>query len=219
MRLLKLLFGLLLGLTATHAFAQTGRDWRTTVTPTGSGAWVIGNPAAKVKLVEYLSYTCPHCGAFVTESKPVLFDQWVRSGSVSVEVRHAIRDGLDFSAALLARCTGPRNFASVHTAIFANQKALLEKGVSVTPPANASREAALKAIADGSGLTAIVSPRLTRSVDACLSDAAERDRLVAMTRAAFDKIKGTPAFELNGELIQGTDWAGMEPRLRAAGAR
>ncbi|HTG38456.1 DsbA family protein [Sphingomonas sp.] len=219
MRLFKMLLGLLLGLTATHAIAQSGRDWRTTVTPTDSGAWVIGNPAAKVKLVEYLSYTCSHCADFVTQSKPVLFDQWVRSGSVSVEVHHAIRDGLDFSAALLARCTGPRNFAAVHTAIFADQKALLEKGVSVAPPANASREDALKAVADGSGLSAIVRPRLTKSVEACLADAGERDRLVAMTRAAFDKIKGTPAFELNGELIQGTDWEGLEPRLRAAGAR
>ena len=33
------------------------------------------------------------------------------------------------------------------------------------------------------------------------------------------KITGTPTFELNGKLIQNTDWAGLEPMLRAAGAK
>lgn len=219
MRFLRLLLALLIGLSAVAAQAQAQRDWRRTVTPTASGTWVIGNPAAKVKLVEYLSYTCSHCADFVASSKPVLFDQWVRGGAVSVEVRHAIRDGLDFSAALLARCAGPAAFPAVHSAVFANQKALLDKGASVTPPAGATREQALKAMADGSGLTAIVRPRLARPVEACLSNAAERDRLIAGTRAAFDKIAGTPAFELDGELIQGIDWSGLEPRIRAAIAR
>jgi hypothetical protein len=219
MRQLKFALALVLALFAAGAMAQAARDWRTVVTPGPGGNWVIGNPAAKVKLVEYLSYTCSHCGDFVAQSKPVLFDRQVRSGTVSVEVRHAIRDGLDLSAALLARCAGPRNFPAVHAAIFANQKALLQKGAAVTPPAGASREAALKAIADGSGLSALVRPRLSKPVEACLGDAAERDRLIAGARAAFDRIQGTPAFELNGELIQGTGWDGMQPRLAAAGAR
>jgi protein-disulfide isomerase len=219
MRSLKVALALLFGLLAVAVSAQATRDWRTVVTPNAAGNWVIGNPAAKVKLVEYLSYTCSHCRDFVAESKPELTDRLVRSGTVSVEVRHAIRDGLDLSAALLARCAGPRNFPAVHAAIFANQQALLDKGAGVTPPAGASRDAALKAIADGSGLTALVRPRLSRSVEACLSNGAERDRLVAGARAAFDRIQGTPAFEVNGELIQGTGWDGLRPRLAAAGAR
>lgn len=219
MRLLKLLLALLLGLTAGSAMAQAKRDWRSVVTPSPTGTWVIGNPSARVKLVEYLSYTCPHCGAFVAESKPVLMDQFVRSGSVSLEIRHAVRDGLDLAAALYARCAGPRNFAAVHGLVFANQKALLDKAVSIAPPPGGDRDAALKAIADGSGLTALVRPRLPRAPAACLNDTATREQLIAGTRAAFDKIAGTPSFELNGELIQGTDWARLEPRLRAAGAR
>lgn len=219
MRFLKILLALLLELTAGTAMAQAKRDWRTVVTPSPIGTWVIGNPAAKVKLVEYLSYTCPHCGDFTNESKPVLMDQFVRSGSVSLEVRHAVRDGLDLAAAMYARCAGPRNFVAVHGAIFANQKALLEKGVSITPPPGGDQDAALKAIADGSGLTALVRPRLAKAPGVCLTDAATREQLIAGTRAAFDKIAGTPSFELNGELIQGTDWARLEPRLRAAGAR
>ena len=38
--------------------APVARDWRTHVVMQPSGAYAIGNPAAKVKLVEYLSYTC-----------------------------------------------------------------------------------------------------------------------------------------------------------------
>ncbi|PCD04164.1 protein-disulfide isomerase [Sphingomonas spermidinifaciens] len=219
MRFLKLLLALLLGLTAGTAMAQAKRDWRAVVTPTSTGTWVIGNPAAKVKLVEYLSYTCPHCADFVAESKPVLMDEFVRSGTVSLEVRHAVRDGLDLAAAMYARCAGPRNFAAVHGLVFANQKALLDKAVSIAPPPGGDRDAALRTIADGSGLTTLVRARLPKAPAACLTDAATRDQLIAGTRAAFDKIAGTPSFELDGELIQGTDWARLEPRLRAAGAR
>lgn len=219
MRLFNMLLALVLGLVAVTVHAQPQRDWRTVVTPAPSGAWVIGNPAAKVKLVEYLSYTCSHCADFVAESKPVLMDRYVRSGSVSVELRHAIRDGLDLSAAMLARCAGPRAFPAVHAAIFADQRAMLEKGAAVTPPANADRDRMLRAIADGSGLSALVRPRLSKPVEACLADTSERDRLIAGTRAAFARIQGTPAFELNGQLVQGIGWAELDTRLRAAGAR
>lgn len=82
------------------------RDWTQTTTRLPTGTYLIGNPAASVKLVEYASYTCPHCAAFAAESAPVLHDRFVRDGSVSLEYRHLIRDGLDLGAAILARCTG-----------------------------------------------------------------------------------------------------------------
>ena len=38
-----------------------GGDWTTVVSATPEGGFVMGNPNAKVKLVEYGSMTCPHC--------------------------------------------------------------------------------------------------------------------------------------------------------------
>ena len=41
----------------------------------------MGNPDAEVTLIEYASFTCPHCAAFSKESAPTLKAQMIRSGS------------------------------------------------------------------------------------------------------------------------------------------
>ncbi|WP_052134354.1 DsbA family protein [Sphingomonas sp. 37zxx] len=213
---LALLFGALL---TGSSQAQSQRDWRTAIRQTTDGAYVIGNPAAKVKLVEYLSYTCPHCAAFVAESKPELLDGMVRRGSVSVELRHAVRDGLDLSAAMLVRCTGPANFVASHNAVFAGQDAMLAKAQAYRPAPNTPEATQLLGLADATGLTALVRPRLKTQPQACLAATADRTKLIAMAEAAFAKIQGTPSFEVNGTLVPGNDWASLKPRLLAAGAR
>ena len=88
------------------------RDWSATTTRLPSGAMLIGNPAAPLKLVEYGSYTCSHCAAFAAESDKVLKHEMIATGSVSLEYRHLIRDRLDLAAAILARCAGTPRFAS-----------------------------------------------------------------------------------------------------------
>ncbi|GAA3251500.1 hypothetical protein GCM10020258_07340 [Sphingomonas yabuuchiae] len=186
-----------LGLAVSAGSAQAaqaqrkGVNWVSHVTQTTAGAYVIGNPAARVKLVEYVSYTCPHCAVFTTESAPVLKGQMVRSGSTSIEIRHFIRDRLDLAAALIARCGGAAKFAGLSDAIFAQQRDWLKRGMEFDQ-ANGQRIAAypaaaqMRAEADGSGLTAIgKSAGLSDAqITACLSDRAATDRIVAMTTAA-----------------------------------
>ena len=50
--------------TATPVAAPNNGDWSTIVTKTAEGGFVMGNPNAKVKLVEFGSMTCPHCAEF-----------------------------------------------------------------------------------------------------------------------------------------------------------
>ena len=57
------------GLVAVGATAQGARNWTTAGTATPTLGHRIGNPAAKVKLTEYISYTCPHCAAFTREGE------------------------------------------------------------------------------------------------------------------------------------------------------
>src|SRR3546814_3861690 len=90
-------------LAGAAAPAPQAGDWTRTVTQTAAGSFVMGNPAAPVKLIEYLSYTCPHCAAFSAESAAVLRGRMVKSGKVSLELRNAVRDKLDLAAAALAR--------------------------------------------------------------------------------------------------------------------
>ncbi|URW75004.1 DsbA family protein [Sphingomonas donggukensis] len=210
----------------TLAAAPPARDWRTTAVTTPSGSFAIGNPAAPVKLVEYLSFTCPHCGHFVAESKTALHDGWVRNGSVRVETRAAMRDAYDVAAWTVARCAGPARFDRLSRAIFAQQDVWTTRG-STWAQANLAKlkampeRAQVRAIADNSGLSAIAARTgLTpAALTACLATDVQRKQLMAMTDAAFAKIPGTPGFEINGALVEGFDWATLEPQLRAAGAR
>ncbi|WP_322962902.1 thioredoxin domain-containing protein [Sphingomonas fuzhouensis] len=220
-----------LALSASSADAaqaqRKGVNWATHITQTPAGAYVIGNPAARVKLVEYVSYTCPHCADFTTQSAPVLKDQMVRSGSTSIEIRHYIRDRLDLAAALIARCGGAATFARLNDTIFAQQRDWLKRGMEFDQ-ANAQRigayppAAQMRAEADGSGLTTIgKSAGLTEAqITACLSDRVATDRIIAMTTAAPDTIEGTPGFFINGKQAMGVfTWEKLLPLLRASGAR
>src|SRR5919112_6429232 len=64
-----------------------GGDWSQVVNPTSANGFVMGNPNAKVKLVEYGSLTCPHCAEFDEKAVPALIDKYVKSGQVSWEFR------------------------------------------------------------------------------------------------------------------------------------
>ena len=211
---------------APKAAPQPARDWRTHVVQTTSGAILTGNPAAKVKLVEYLSYTCSHCAHFTAESKAPLYDDLVRRGQVRVEFRHAVRDPLDMAASLLARCTGPKGFGDTTQAIFAAQEAWFEQGKSWWQANAASIQsqpeiARLKAAANGSGLSALMQKRgmTAATIDRCFAATGDLDKLTAMAKTAWETIQGTPSFAVNGKPVAGSDWAALQPQLRAAGAR
>ena len=196
------------------------------VARTASGTYVLGSPTARVKLVEYASYTCSHCADFSTQSQAVLKGRMIASGSTSLEFRHMIRDRLDLAAAVLARCTGPRGFFPTSAAIFAAQPAWLEKGIEFQQ-VNAARinlyprPAQLKAYADGAGLTDLVKARglSSAAIDACFADGAEVDRILAITAAAPAEVDSTPSFFINGKIVPHGGWAQLEPALRTAGAR
>lgn len=201
------------------------RDWTSVVTQTPAGIFVQGNPAAKVRLVEYLSYTCPHCAAFTAESAPVLKGQMVRSGSTSIEYRNTIHEQIDLAAALLARCAGSGGFVPVTEAMFARQDEWYAQATRYLD-FNAARiadypvPAQLRAIALGSGLANMVRGRwLTPAAfDACFADRRQLDLLIKLADDAGNPTHATPTFVLAGKTLVGLKWPGLEPLLRAAGA-
>lgn len=206
--------------------ASQPRDWAQTVTMTPQGSYVLGNPLAKVRIVEYLSMTCTHCAHFTGESLRPLTDNYVRKGLVSIEVRHAIRDSLDVAATLLARCGGAKPFFGNVEALMAAQDNWVrnavtfqeaDKGAAGKLPLNQ----ALAAFAHGAGLDRIMAARGVSAAraNACLTNKTEQDRLVAMAQEAWSArlIPGTPAFLLNGTLVAGaSSWASLEPKLKDA---
>lgn len=198
-------------------------DWTRIVTRAPGGAYVLGNPKAKVRLVEYLSYTCPHCAHFTRDASKPLRAGYVARGNVAVEFRNAVRDRLDFAEALAARCGGSLKFFGNNEAIFAAQDALMTKAEAFEAAGGVPGTMApiddVKAMARGSGLTTLMAGRGVNAaqLDACLADKPSQDAVLAMTREAWEgsKIPGTPWFAVNGKLTGG-GWAQIEPQLRAA---
>jgi protein-disulfide isomerase len=201
-------------------------NWAGSVRSQPNGAYVVGNPAARVKLVEYLSYTCGHCAHFAAESKTPLRDAYIAKGLVSVEMRNAVRDRFDFAAALLARCGGASRFRGNSEALFAAQEAWLGKAQAFEAEnsaklANASINDSLKLIARGVGLDAVMQGRgfTPAQIDACLTSKADQDAVAAMANEAWNvrKIRGTPSFMINGSVVEGVgSWSGLEPRIKSA---
>ena len=75
------------------------------------GGFMMGNPNAKVKLVEIGSLTCPHCREFDEKGVPTLVDKYVKIGPGQLGIPHlrAARP-FDIPATLIARCNGAKSF-------------------------------------------------------------------------------------------------------------
>ncbi|WP_167955771.1 thioredoxin domain-containing protein [Sphingomonas jejuensis] len=209
----------------TNASASAG-NWAETVTKTADGGFLVGNPNAPVKLVEYASLTCHVCKDFAEAGYRPLIDNYVSKGTVSLELRNYVRDPIDLAASLLTRCQGAGPYLQLTEQTYDNQPALLEQAQNLstetlTRIGNLPQAQQYAAIANELGLKDFYAQRGLGSqrADACLADEQAVSELVAMQRRANEEyqIPGTPAFLINGELQQVTNWQALEPLIRAAG--
>lgn len=87
---------------------------------TADGAPIIGDPKAKVTIVEYLDFSCPHCLEYLSTIHQII-DKYVRTGKVRLIVRLETFVGGSYSqtAAEAALCTGKQGkFWDMHDALF-----------------------------------------------------------------------------------------------------
>ena len=206
--------------------APAAHDWVGTVMQAANGAYVLGNPKAKVRLVEYISYSCSHCAHFTGEAKVPLKRDYVAKGLVSVEFRNAVRDQFDMTAALLARCGGAARFFGNSEAIMASQDQWLGKAQAFTDTngkalAKMPPNQGFAAISRGVGLNAVMQTRgfTAAQQSACLINKPNQDRIVAMTNEAWQvrKINGTPAFMVDGVMLSNAGtWSVVEGAIKTA---
>lgn len=212
---------------AMPAIAQPGGpNYANMVTITPAGAFVLGNPKARVRLVEYLSYTCPHCAHFTEEAAVPLKRDYVAKGLVAVELRNLVRDPFDLTAALLARCGGPSRVFGLTETIMARQPVWMADAQVLVAKQGPQLQKMplvqqLKTIADSAGLSALVQAKgvTPAQINACLSNPQMNKTVLAMTKDAVEvrKINSTPTFLLNNQPGPSTsDWAAMDAALRAA---
>ena len=66
--------------------AEQWRLDRRSSAKTPEGGFLMGNPNAKVKLVEFGSLTCPHCAEFEEQGGKPLVDNYVKKGLVQLRI-------------------------------------------------------------------------------------------------------------------------------------
>ena len=202
-------------------------DWSTVVTQTSAGGFLMGNPDAKVKLVEFGSMTCPHCAHFEETGVPSLVEKYVKSGQVSFEFRNFVRDPFDIAVSLISRCNGSKSFFPLTTALYKAQRDWLGSFQNV--PENQIQaitsmgpDKQFLEIAKVAGLQQWAAMRgvPTAKSAQCLTNQAEVNQLVQMnsdTTTQFPDMQGTPTFVINGKMVENAaSWELLEPKLREA---
>jgi protein-disulfide isomerase len=207
--------------------APAGTKWADTVTITPEGGYMIGNPDAPLKLVEYASHTCGHCADFSRTGKPTLKDKYVASGVVSFEQRETFLNSFDLVLAGLAQCGAKEQFQPLSDQVWQNLDTVVQ-GMQSNPQAIEAASALpvnqrFVATAEATGLIEFFAARGLSADQArtCLADAAKIEAMVKQVEAnnEKDKVTGTPTFFLNGRRMEGTTWEVIEPQLQRAGAR
>jgi protein-disulfide isomerase len=206
--------------------APAGQNWVEVVAATPEGGFRMGNPNAKVKLVEFASLTCPHCREFHEAAAETIKSKYVASGNVSYEFRNFVLNGPDFAATVLARCQGETAFFGLLNAFFADQAGWTEP-FSRIPKADQDalsklpEDKAIARMAELGGLADYVKLRgIPRAkFDQCLADPAQVKAINDLRNQAVNeyKLTGTPSFIINGTVQEGNyTWADLEPKLQAA---
>jgi protein-disulfide isomerase len=206
------------------AIAAAAHNWlaTTAVTPAGHR---LGNPAAPTKLIEFVSYTCPHCGHFFKEADGAIKIAYVQPGKISVEIHHVIRDPIDLAAVVLANCGDPKKFFGNHDMFFAQQ----DKWLAKMDDMSAAQEKRwfsgplpqrMRAVASDFGFYDMMETRgYSRSqTDACLGNAKRIETLFDRAKADNDKynVHSTPSFVVNGKTLDIHTWDELRKVLSPA---
>jgi len=213
--------------TITQANPPPGGTWADVVNATSAG-FMMGNPNAKVKLVEIGSLSCPHCKAFDDEGVPTLIDKYVKTGQVSWEFRpYVIHGPIDVAANLVIRCNGVKTFFPLMQALYKDQAVWMAKVQAVPQDKldqiqNLPPSQTFVAMANLLGLQDWAAARGVPQAKSnqCLSSQQMIDHEVQVTSdvsTQYPEFTGTPAFVINGKMLKDVaGWEKLKPELDAA---
>ncbi|HPA37613.1 MAG TPA: thioredoxin domain-containing protein [Phenylobacterium sp.] len=149
----------------------------------------MGDPKAKIEMVEYASASCSHCAAFNNNVFPAFKAKYIDTGKVHYTLKEFITAPPELAAAgfLTARCAGKDKYFSVLDAVFKAQAEMFQTGDIRGP---------LLRIAQSSGMT-------EAQFNACITDEAALKALNDRVEKASkeQKISGTPTFFINGKEV------------------
>ncbi|GMM92850.1 DsbA family protein [Qipengyuania sp. MTN3-11] len=204
-----------------------GQQWTDTVTVTEGDGYVLGNPEAPIKVVEYASLTCPACAAFATDGADQLKEEYVNTGRVSYELRNQIHGPHDLMLARLVRCGQKEAYHPRSDMVWKNLQAVLQpvfdNEQAFSQALQLPEEQRFVQAAQVAGFYDFFS-RFGLSRDeaqSCLADFSSMETIAANSTQQSNEfeVTGTPTFFVNGQKLDVNRWTDLEPILQQAGAR
>lgn len=153
----------------------------------------LGDPNAPVKVIEYMSMTCPHCAHFHETTFDAIKTKYVDTGKVYFVLREFPfpQDTASLAAFMLARCTTEdRYFPFVST--------LLKQQRAWAAPADGDVRGAMLQMSKLAGFT-------QETFDACLTNAKLAGDVSAVRDRGAEEfgVQSTPTFLINGKAYSG----------------
>ncbi|OSQ45105.1 MULTISPECIES: DsbA family protein [unclassified Thalassospira] len=150
---------------------------------------VMGAEDAPVTIVEYASFTCPHCARFANEVFPEVKKELIDTGKVKWIYRDYPLDGVAVRASAVAQCSGDDRYFGVLELLFKSQLTWARSN----DPIEGIKQVARFAGMDG------------ETVDKCLADEELINGIVGSRLEAEQKynVNATPTFLIDGKTYSG----------------
>jgi len=180
----------LLGLSGAAMAQDTEVDTSTIV------EMVQGAEDAPVTIIEYASYTCPHCATFHSGPYKQIKKDYIDTGKVRFIYREVFFDRYSLWASMIARCGGPDKFFGITDLIFAGQSDWTRAGDASSIVDELRKIGRLAGLQD-------------ETLEACLQDGEKAQTLVAwyQEKVGADEIEATPSFIINGKKVPNQSYA------------
>ena len=181
------------------AYAQDAEVDTSTITEMVQGA-----EDAPVTLIEYASYTCPHCANFHTGPYKKLKEEYIDTGKVKFIYREVYFDRYGLWASMIARCAGPEKFFGMTDLIFKEQS-------------DCSHDGGATEIVDALRKIGRLAGLENDQLEACLQDGTKAQTLVTwyQENAEEHDVTATPSFVLNGKKIENQSYDSFKALIDA----
>ena len=156
---------------------------------------VQGAENAPITVIEYASFTCPHCARFHSDVYKLLRKNYIDTGKVKFIFREVYFDKYGMWASMIARCSGPDRFFGMTDLILNSQSTWARAGDDL------AIVEALRKIGRLSGMQ-------DAALDSCLQDGDKLRALVGWYKenAQRDGIQSTPSFLIDGQPYKNMDY-------------
>jgi protein-disulfide isomerase len=174
----------LLTLPGLPALAQGAGD----IDTSGVAEMVLGAADAPLEVIEYASFTCPHCASFHKNVFKELKADYVDTGKVRFVYREVYFDKFGLWAGMVARCGGEARYFGIVDMLYDRQREWTKGEDATQIVQNLRKIGKLAGVTDD-------------ELDACLSDNEKARAMVAryQENAAEHDINSTPSFVIDGQ--------------------